>query len=424
MNDYQIDHAAIARGVPYPNNYNNELLTFARGKGVYLYDTAGRRYLDLGSGIAVNALGYGRRDLARTAARQMRRLIHVSNLFANEPALRVAERLLRTASGVMREPPVAVHYGNSGSEANEAALKYARLHALRSRGAGHHKFLCFENGFHGRTIGALAVTPNPKYRDPFLPLLPDITVCPYNDGNALERTMSSEYAAVIVEVVQGEGGLQVMTPQFAATLSRLCAQHDVLLIADEVQTGLGRTGTLYASQQRELKPDIITLSKPLAGGLPLSATLIPDRVNRLLNLGEHGSTFGGGPVTTAVAEQVLATIEAPRFQAQVQQRARELDTLLDSLRSARHSVTGVHGLGLLRGVELAVDAARAATVLPTVLERMRAAGVLILRSGANVVRIAPPLTITADELERGITALDRELRQLESENWFETGGTK
>ncbi len=418
------DHAAVVHGVPYPNNYSTEMLTFDRGKGVYLYDRAGKRYLDLGSGIAVNALGYGRRDLARTAARQMRKLIHVSNLFATEPALRVAARLLEAAAAVLRERPAAVHYGNSGSEANEAALKYARLYALRTRGPGNHKLLCFENGFHGRTVGALSVTPNPKYQDPFVPLLSDVTVLPYNDAQALEHALTPDHAAVIVEVVQGEGGLSVMTSEFAETLNRVCAEHDVLMIADEIQTGIGRTGTFLASEQLALRPDIITLSKPLAAGLPLSATVIPERINSQVKLGEHGTTFGGGPVTTAVAEEVLHTVHDARFLDDVRQRARQLEEMLHRLLSERSIVASLRGLGLLRGVELALTHEQAAEVIPRLLERTRSAGVLVLRSGANVIRIAPPLTISPSEVERGITTLDRELQRVEDEIAQNTGGTE
>ena len=311
MNKIEIAEQAFVEQVPFPKNYSSRMLVLVKGKGVHLEDRAGNRYIDFASGIAVNALGHGREDLARAAYDQMMRLAHVSNLYATEPAIELAERLV--ASG----PFQAVHFGNSGTEANEAALKYARLYSLRTKGEGNHRILCFTNAFHGRTLGALACTPTAKYQDPFKPLMPGVEVAPYNDVAKLEAVLDRSFAAVIVEVVQGEGGLDAMSPEFVKALNRLCRKHDVVLIADEVQTGLGRTGTLYASSGAGLEPDIITLAKPLAGGLPLSATLIPARVNEQVHVGEHGTTFGGGPVTTAVALKVWDIVSNPDFLAGV-----------------------------------------------------------------------------------------------------------
>ena len=241
--------------------------------------------------------------------KQMRRLSHISNLFTTEPALALARAML--AQGPFKFS--SVFFGNSGTEANEAALKYARLHSLRTKGPGHEKLLCFSGAFHGRTLGALSCTPSPKYQDPYLPLIPGVVVAPYNDPQALERTLTEEFAGVIVEVIQGEGGLAVMTPEFARALNQACARTGAILIADEVQTGMARTGTFYASEGVGLQPDIITLAKPLGGGLPFSAVLIPEKVNDLIHQGDHGTTFGGGPVTTAVAGKVWETVSRPEF---------------------------------------------------------------------------------------------------------------
>lgn len=253
---------ANAKDLPFPRNYASKMLVLERGEGVYLYDVDGKKYVDFGSGIAVNALGHGREKLAEIAAEQMKKLIHVSNLYTTEASLELGHKLIGTGGFD------AVHLGNSGSEANEAALKYARLYSKRTKGEGHHKILSFRNGFHGRTLGALAVTPTPKYQEPFGPLMEGCVALPYNDVAALEETLDDTFAAVMVEPVQGEGGLEVMTKEFAEALNRLCAEKDVILIADEVQTGLGRTGEFYASAALGLKPDIITLAKPLAGGSP------------------------------------------------------------------------------------------------------------------------------------------------------------
>jgi acetylornithine/N-succinyldiaminopimelate aminotransferase len=391
---------SIVKNPPFPKNYSSELLVLVEGEGVWLKDRSGKRYLDFGSGIAVNALGYGNRKLAQVAAEQMSRLIHVSNLYATEPALKLAQELVSTG------PFAAVHFGNSGTEANEAALKYARLYAIRTKGEGSHHILSFTNCFHGRTMGALSSTVTPKYQDPFKPLVPGFEVCPYNDTDRLKATVNKSYAAVIVEIVQGEGGLDKMTAEFASALNRLCKQHDTLIIVDEIQTGLARTGSLYAYQRVGLEPDVVTLAKPLAAGLPLSATLIPEKVDSLLHVGEHGTTFGGGPVTTAVALEVWQTLSDSGFIAEVEEKGKFFAQNLEEL-SEKYSFLGkVKGEGLLRGIEInEVD-------IKQVLDAAREAGLLILRSGENVLRLTPPLIISREELLQGIGIMDQVFQKI------------
>ncbi len=392
----------LVQNPPFPRNYASELLKIERGRGVVLRDAAGRTYLDLGAGIAVNALGYGRRDLARVAARQMRKLVHISNLYANAPAIELAELLIdvtRDRVGTF----AAVQFGNSGAEANEAALKYARLYARRTRGPGHHKILSMSNAFHGRTMGALSATPNKKYSEPFEPLVPDMLASEYNNPDQLEAMLSDAFAGVIVEVVQGEGGLKIMSEAFAAKLNELCRKHDILLIADEVQTGLGRTGKLFGCEHVGLEPDIVTFSKPLAGGLPLSATMVPEKVNAVLSAGDHGTTFGGGPVTTAVATHVVRTIADAAFLARVAERGRELTAMLDEIVDSSPEVTERRGVGMLQG--LVIDGDEASARVAGIMDACRDRGVLLLRSSTNVVRIAPPLVIGSRDLARGIEIL-------------------
>ncbi len=396
--------ARLVSNLPFPRNYASELLQIERGRGVVLRDASGRTYLDLGAGIAVNALGYGRRDLARVAARQMRRLIHISNLYANAPAIELAELLIDVTRDRVGSF-TAVQFGNSGAEANEAALKYARLYAHRTRGPGHHKILSMSNAFHGRTMGALSATPNKKYSEPFEPLVPDMLSSEYNNPDQLEAMLSDAYAGVIVEVVQGEGGLKIMSEGFAAKLNELCRMHDILLIADEVQTGLGRTGRLFGCEHVGLEPDIVTFSKPLAGGLPLSATMVPEKVNSVLNAGDHGTTFGGGPVTTAVAAHVIRTIADPEFLARVAARGRELTAMLDEIVASSPEVVERRGLGMLQGLVIAGDDAAAAARVAGIMDACRDRGVLLLRSSSNVIRIAPPLVIGGRDLARGIETL-------------------
>jgi acetylornithine/N-succinyldiaminopimelate aminotransferase len=397
---------SYVKNPPFPKQYAPEFLVLERGEGVYLFDTAGNRYLDFGSGIAVNALGYGREDLARTAYEQMKKLIHVSNLFTTGPALQLAGKLLSAFPG---SPFSAVHFGNSGSEANETAIKYARLYAQRKKGPGNHKLLCFSTAFHGRTMGALSCTPTPKYQEPFAPLVDGVVTAEYNDTSSLEKTLDSSYAGVIVEVLQGEGGLTSMTREFAQALNRLCAKHDAVLIADEVQTGMGRTGTLFASEQVGLQPDIVTLSKPLAGGLPLSATLTPAKINELLHVGEHGTTFGGGPVTAAVGSRVFDTIAHPEFLRSVEEKGKLLTEKLENLqKSLPKRIKEVRGMGLLKGIVVDYPSSgggETAELIPEIMKRCREKGLLILRSGTNVIRIAPPLIISKEEIEAGTAIL-------------------
>jgi acetylornithine/N-succinyldiaminopimelate aminotransferase len=397
---------ALISDHPLPKCFAAELLLIEKGEGVWLEDGQGNRYLDFSGGIAVNALGYGREDIARLAYEQMCKLTHISNLFITRPALELGRKMV--ASG----PFQAVQFLSSGAEANETALKYARLYSLRKKGEACHSLLCFTGGFHGRTFGALSVTANSKYQDPFHPLLPGVEVRPYNDVEALEKTLDSGYAGVIVEVVQGEGGLASMSPQFAEALNRLCRRHDVLLIADEVQTGLGRTGSLFASSGIGLEPDLITLAKPLAGGLPLAAVLIPEKLNSLIHFGDHGTTFGGGPVTTAVASRVWDILSDPQFLAEVREKGVHLRRLLDGLRDRYPFAGEPRGRGLLQGVPVLTErlpaAARgreAGDLMAALVAAMRDKGLLVLRSGVNVLRIAPPLVISVSELGQGATIM-------------------
>jgi acetylornithine/N-succinyldiaminopimelate aminotransferase len=404
---------SLTETTPFANNYSKTVLQLDRGEGVYLFDASGNRYLDFGSGIAVNAVGYGDPYLADVVANQMRKLVHVSNLYATAPAIQFGEALLTHGSDIARAPFTAVHFGNSGTEGNEAAIKYARMYSLERRGPDHHHILSFENAFHGRTMGALSATPKHQYRERFEPLVPGFDWIPFNDPDHVRRHLTDRYAAVLVEVIQGEGGLEVITQELVHALNEITAERDVLLIADEIQTGLGRTGYLFGSEMVGLKPDIVTLSKPLGGGLPLSATLLPAKVNDLLRIGDHGSTFGGGPVPTAAGHYLLQRLTAPGFLEHVRERALELHRGLELLQNDLHIVVGLRGAGLLRGVQIAAPSGGEAPI-PQILEACRAAGLLVLRSGSDVVRIAPPLVITREELEEGLFILRSALKQVET----------
>jgi acetylornithine/N-succinyldiaminopimelate aminotransferase len=346
----------------------------------------------------------------------MKQLIHISNLYITEPALELANKMIARGLGEAEQSSGAnrigaVQFLNSGSEANETALKYARLYAHRKKGEGHHKLLSFSGSFHGRTMGALSVTPNAKYQTPFLPLIPGVEVGQYNDVDALAKTLDGTFAGVIVEVIQGEGGLAGMSREFAAALNRLCRKHEVILIADEVQTGLSRTGSFYASEGIGLEPDMITLAKPLAAGLPLSAALIPEKINSLLHVGDHGTTFGGGPVTTAVASKVWDILSDTQFIARIRDRGGDLAEKLAGLAEKYEFLGGVRGRGLLLGVEVLQErlarGSDTTAIMPALLAAFREEGLLILRSGVNILRIAPPLIIEPEEIEAGVTIMAR-----------------
>ncbi len=395
-----MEKSAFAINPPFCNNYSKEFHIWKSGEGCYLEDVDGKKFLDFGSGIAVNSLGYGRKDLAKVMASQAEKLIHVSNLYTTEPTLALAKKL--TSLGDFE----AVHFGNSGSEANEAALKYSRIFAKRVKGDGVYKYLSFSSAFHGRTAGALSVTPNEKYHKPYSPLLEDCVVCEFNNVENLKEVLDESFAAVIVEPIQGEGGLTKASEEFCQTLNSLCKKFNVILIADEIQTGLGRTGYTFASELVGLEPDIITLAKPLAGGLPLSATLIPQKINSLIEVGDHGTTFGGGPVTCAVSNYVLDEILNPTFLESVVKKGEYLKEKLAELKDEFSFIKELKGFGLMQGFSL--DSINPSDIVKLAEEN----GLLLLRSGKDVVRILPPLVIKEEDIDEGINILKKILKNI------------
>ncbi|WP_028973816.1 aspartate aminotransferase family protein [Spirochaeta cellobiosiphila] len=387
-----------------PKSFGDSFLELEKGKGVFLWDKGGKKYLDFGSGIAVNSLGYSNKGILSAIRRQSKKIIHTSNLYTSEPTTRLAKEL--TSLGEFD----AVHLGNSGTEANEAAIKFARLYSLSKKGKGHTKLLSFEGAFHGRTLGALTLTPTPKYKDPFGPLLPDCYTIAPNDIELLKNTLDDSFAGIIIEPLQGEGGLNSFDPAFIQVLNELCKSLDIILIADEVQTGLGRTGSMFASELVGLKPDIITLAKPLGGGLPLSATLIPQKINDLLKPGHHGSTFGGGPLTSAVALEVMKVVNDKTFLKGVTDKGDYLVQQLDLLKQDYSCLGQTKGMGLLRGIEL--DETKAGFTIAELIGEARNQGLLILRCGSNVIRLAPPLVITVKEIDQALALLRTSLNNL------------
>jgi acetylornithine/N-succinyldiaminopimelate aminotransferase len=384
----------------YPN-YRQPPLVLVRGQGSALFDAEGKRYLDLFAGIAVSTLGHGHPRLVRAISEQAQRLIHVSNYFFNEPNVRLAERLCRL-SGMAR-----AFFCNSGTEAIEASLKLARRHFFAKGQSERLRVIAFENSFHGRTLGALAATGQPKYRDGFGPL-PAVTHVPYGDARAVEAAIGPDVCAVLVEPMQGEGGVLPAPPGFLAELRRITHGQGALLILDEVQTGIGRTGTFLACQGEGVEPDVVALAKALGGGIPIGAMLTKSALSEALPPGSHGSTFGGNPLASAAAHAVLDAIEHDSLLEHVQATGHYLGGELDRL-AQKHAklVSGSRGRGLLRALLLkdSVDARQ-------VLGKLQDAGVLLTVAGGQALRFSPPLVVTRAELDEGLARVDAVLGSL------------
>jgi acetylornithine/N-succinyldiaminopimelate aminotransferase len=366
-------------------------ITLVSGKGSKLFDKEGRAYLDFAAGIAVNGFGYGDRTIVKAIREQAGKLIHTSNLFHTEPASELAARLVALAF------PSKVFFCNSGTEAWEGALKFARR---IGREAGRFEYVCFERSFHGRTMGALSTTWTAKYREPFEPLLPGVRFVPWGDLAAVEAATTDQTAAVMLEPVQGEGGVRPATPEFLQGVAAICKSKGALLAFDEVQCGLGRTGKMFAYEHAGVVPDILTLAKPLAGGLPMGAILVKDEWTSRLHVGDHGSTFGGNPVAAAAALAVLDRLTADGF---VESIAKRGDFLIRSLRKLRKrypkAIAEVRGLGLMVGVELHGEAGG-------VVKGLRERDILATKAGDKVLRLLPPLVVTRADIKTFLAALE------------------
>ena len=365
-----------------------------RGEGCTLYDADGRRYLDMTAGIAVAVLGHAHAGLADAIADQARRLIHVSNLYYIEAQLRLAEALMRRAF------QGRVFFCNSGTEANEAALKLARRYqAVTRKQPERVELVAFENGFHGRTLGALSVTGQAKYREGFGPLVTPVKFIPFGDIAAARAAITDHTAAVIVEPIQAEGGINLPPAGFLQELRRACNDAGAVLIFDEVQTGIGRTGTFYAFEGEGVVPDIVTLAKGLGGGVPIGAMLANDEVARGFEPGSHASTFGGNPFATAAALYVQKAIDEQGLIERSREMGAHLGSALLRLAERRRPRTrGARGRGLLQGILVDEPA--------EVVAAARAKGLLLSLAGSNVVRLVPPLIVSRAEIDEAVAILD------------------
>ena len=383
-------------------NYRPAPVVFVRGEGCMLEDKNGTRYLDCAAGVAVDALGHAHPRIVRRIADQAAKVMHVSNYFYNEENILLADELCEK-TGFDR-----AFFCNSGAEANEALFKLARRHFYAKGEPQRFRFIAFHQSFHGRTLATVSLTGNPSYHEGFGPKLEGITHVAYGDLEAVRKEMGPDVAGIFVETVQGEGGVLPAPAGFLSGLRQLCDEHGALLLIDEVQTGVGRTGKFLGSDHEGVKADAISLAKGLGGGFPIGAALVREHLANSLPPGTHGSTFGGNPLASAVAREVLHTLDDERLIEGAEKKGALLGTLLDKL-AAQHPdlVEGARGVGLLRGLILkkGVDAREA-------LGRARDRGLLLTIAGGQVLRFTPPLVISEREIEEAVRRLDETLKSL------------
>jgi acetylornithine/N-succinyldiaminopimelate aminotransferase len=373
--------------------YRKPPMELVRGAGVELFDADGRAYLDFVAGIAVNALGYGDAGLEGAMRQAMEcSLIHTSNLYRTQPGERLAERLVE--SGFADR----VFFCNSGAEANEGAFKFARRWGRVKGGSPKHEIISLRGGFHGRLFGTLAATDRPQYRAPFRPLAGGISIAE-RDLDELEATLNAEtVAAVIAEPVQGEGGVRVLEPKFLQALRALTKERGILLILDEIQCGYGRTGKFWAHEHADITPDILTMAKPMAGGLPMGAILMTKEVADVMQPGDHGTTFGGGPFISAVANHVFDRLYDPAMLKHVRERGTQMKKGLEAIAKGSAKVRAVRGVGLMWGVDVSEPA-------KVIVARAMNAGLLVCSAGEHTLRLLPPLVVTKGDVECGLALL-------------------
>ncbi|MFA5889410.1 MAG: acetylornithine transaminase [Actinomycetota bacterium] len=373
--------------------YGRLPVAFVRGAGARLWDTDGREYLDFLSGIAVMSVGHSHPRVVEAVRAQVGELVHVSNLFYTEPQVRLAERLHELLGWGK------VFFGNSGAEANECALKLARKWATQTSGRSRFGVVVAEGSFHGRTFATLAATGQPHKHEPFRPLPEWFSHVPPDDVAALDAAVGDETSAILLEVVQGEGGVRALTPEYLGAAREISRERGVALVFDEVQTGLGRTGRWFAFQRHDIVPDIVTLAKALGAGLPIGACVAREEVAAAFGPGDHATTFGGGPVPCAAALAVLDVIEAEGLVEAAERMGARLMDGLRALAGQHDGIESVRGVGLLVAVELRGD--WAADIVRLALER----GLVVNNVQPNAIRLAPPLVVTSDEIDRAVQAL-------------------
>lgn len=388
----------IAEGeAAFYKTYNRFPVVFERGEGLYLYDTDGNKYLDFYAGIAVNALGYGDLEYTKALKEQAETLLHVSNYFYNPPSIKAGEKLL--AASQMEK----VFFTNSGTEAVEGAIKIARRYAYNKgcREGERGEIIAMENSFHGRSTGALAVTGKDHYRMPFEPLMPGIRFARFNDLDSVKALFSEKTCGVILETVQGEGGIYPAEKEFLEGVRALCDEHDALLIFDEIQCGMGRTGSMFAWQQYGVKPDVMTVAKALGNGVPIGAFLAWGKAASAMVPGDHGTTYGGNPFVCKAAETVLDIFRSRDLVSHAKEMGRYLWDKLEEIKDKYAVVTGHRGIGLMQGLEFSVP------VGPVVTDALLNQKLVLISAGTDIIRFVPPLVIgreNVDEMAKRLEA--------------------
>ncbi|MGE3976939.1 MAG: acetylornithine transaminase [Nitrospira sp.] len=382
--------------------YSRQPITIVRGRGTKVYDLEGREYIDFVGGIAVNVLGHGHPDLVQAIQRQAMHLIHTSNLYYTEPQVNLAKMLVDYSFADR------VFFCNSGAEANEAAIKLARRYGHERHGPDRFEVITMKNSFHGRTLATLTATGQEKVQKGFDPLMPGFAYAPFNDFGAIESMVNAKTTAIMLEPIQGEGGVYVADRDYLRNLRQLCTQQDILLIFDEIQTGMGRTGTLFAHEQLDVKPDIMTLAKGLGGGVPIGACLAKESVAAAFTPGSHASTFGGNPLACAAGLAVCRALLEGKVLDQARRMGEYLAKGLADCKDRHRIVKDVRGLGLLQGMELEADAR---AVVADAFVR----GVLINATGERVLRFVPPLITTQEDIDKLLDVLSAILDQRDTD---------
>ena len=382
--------------------YNRFPVVFDHGKGVRLYDTEGQEYLDFGAGIAVMGLGYGDEEYTQAVKEQLDKLTHISNLFYNAPSVRAGEKLL-AASGMDK-----VFFTNSGTEAVEGALKIARRYYYnKTHGeAPAGEIIAMNRSFHGRSLGALSVTGNAHYREPFVPLIPGIRFADFNDLDSVKARINENTCAIIMEPIQGEGGVYPATEEFIKGVRELCDAHDLLLILDEIQCGMGRSGEMFAWQHYGVKPDVMTVAKALGNGMPVGAFLACGKAASAMIPGDHGTTYGGNPLVGAGAEAVLDIFERRHIVEHVREMGAYLWEKLEELMASSETVCGHRGMGLIQGLEFTVPAG------PIVSKALLEEKLVLISAGEKVIRFVPPLVIEKADVDEMVKRLGRVLEHI------------